>query len=115
MSAIPETVRAALESLRELGGDDLVKQMVSVFIEYSAGRVRALESAIAIGDLTATAEAAHALKGSSRQLGLTAMADACQAVEMASKKGELDASRALVPTVIETYNAAALTLRAATA
>jgi len=112
---VPESVRASLESLRGLGGDDLVRQMVSVFIEYSSGRVNALKSAVDSGDLTAAAEAAHALKGSSRQLGLNEMADACSAVEVAAKRGELDNARTIAPTVLETYQQAAQALRAAIA
>jgi HPt (histidine-containing phosphotransfer) domain-containing protein len=113
VNGIPESVRASLESLRGLGGDDLVRQMVSVFVEYSTGRVTALKAAVDSGDLTGAAEAAHALKGSSRQLGLNEMADACAAVEAAAKRGDLDTSRAAAPTVVETYHQAATALRAA--
>ena len=115
MSEVPESVRAALDGLRALGGDEILKQMAAVFIEYSAGRVRALQEAADAGDLKGCAEAAHALKGSSRQLGLNAMADACQLVENAAKKGELDATRTAAPAVQEHYTAAAVWLTTATA
>lgn len=115
MTDVPESVRAALDSLRDLGGDDLVKQMVSVFIEYSAGRVKALDAAAEAGDLHAMAEAAHALKGSSRQLGLAAMADACLTVETAAKQGNLGTARAMAPSVSHTYQIAAQVLQAAIA
>lgn len=112
---IPESVLSALQGLRELGGDDLVRQMAAVFIEYSAGRIRALQGAAESGDLQAVAEAAHALKGSSRQLGLIQMADACLAVEQASKQGKLAETQTLAAAVHETYTAAADWLKAATA
>jgi len=115
VSDIPEPVRAALDGLQSLGGADLVKQMVAVFIEYSAGRVRALQGAADEGDLHAVAEAAHALKGSSRQLGLTAMADACLAVEQSAKQGDLAQTQTLAAAVHETYTAAAEWLQSATA
>jgi HPt (histidine-containing phosphotransfer) domain-containing protein len=112
---IPEPVLTALDGLRALGGDDLVRQMVTVFVEYSAGRIRALQGAADSGDLTGVAEAAHALKGSSRQLGLNAMADACLAAEQAAKQGDLAAVQTQAAAVHETYTTAAEWLKAATA
>ena len=115
MTDIPESVRVALDGLRTLGGDDLVKQMATVFAEYSAGRVRALQGAAETGDLTGVAEAAHALKGSARQLGLTAMADACQATEEAARRGDGAGLQALAADVHGKYTAAAEWLRIAAA
>lgn len=115
LSEIPESVREALNGLRALGGDEIVKQMAEVFVEYSAGRVRALQGAAETGDVQGCAEAAHALKGSARQLGLNAMADACLAVEMAAKRGDLSATRSFAPAVQNEYTAAADWLKAATA
>ena len=115
MQEIPETVRTALDGLRTLGGDDLVRQMAVVFIEYSGERIGALQAAVESGNLTTVAEAAHSLKGSSRQLGLTEMADACLAVEQAAKQGDLTAAQTLAAAVHETYTAAAEWLKTATA
>jgi HPt (histidine-containing phosphotransfer) domain-containing protein len=112
---IPESVRTALDGLRALGGDGLVRQMATVFIEHSAGRVSALQAALAADDVTAAAEAAHTLKGSSRQLGLLALADACLLVEQASKQGDAATARSHMAAVHTTYTAATELLRAATA
>ena len=111
MSDIPDSVRTALDGLRTLGGDGLVQQMASVFIEHSAGRIAALDAAIHLGDMPGAAAVAHTLKGSSRQLGLTAMADACLAVELASKQGDSATTQTLVAAVHETYAAATQWLR----
>jgi HPt (histidine-containing phosphotransfer) domain-containing protein len=115
VSEIPDSVRAALDGLRALGGDALVRQMASVFVEHSAGRVSALQGALDTGDAQTAAEAAHTLKGSSRQLGLAALADACLAVEQAAKQGDIASAKTLVAAVHETYTAATVTLRDATA
>ncbi len=115
MSDIPDTVHTALAGLRALGGDALAKQMAAVFIEYSAGRVDALQGALDAGNLPDAAGAAHTLKGSARQLGLTAMAEACFAVEQASKQGDAAAARTLAAAVHETYTTAVNWLRSATA
>lgn len=112
---IPESVRSALDGLRALGGDGLVRQMATVFVEHSAGRLSALEAALNASDVVGAAEAAHTLKGSSRQLGLTELADACLAVEQASKQGDAAAARMQLAAVHESYTAAKDILRAATA
>ncbi len=114
MSDIPDSTRTALDGLRVLGGDGLVRQMVAVFVEHSAGRIAALQSALDGGDLPGAAAAAHTVKGSSRQLGLTALADACLALEQACKGGDNAAAKTLAAAVHESYAAAAELLREAT-
>ena len=115
MSDTPDSVRTALAGLRALGGDGLVKQMAAVFIEHSAGRIGAMQTAIDAGDLPNAVIAAHTLKGSARQLGLTAMAEACLEVERACKAGDSATANTRAAAVHETYTAAAEWLRAETA
>lgn len=115
VTGIPDSTRTALDGLRTLGGDGLVRQMVSIFIEHSAGRIDALRSALDAGDLHGAAGAAHTLKGSSRQLGLSEMADACLALEQACKGGDAASAQTLAAAVHDSYTAAAEQLRAATA
>ena len=88
MSEIPAEVRTALDGLRALGGEGLLKQMAAVFVQHSGDRVQALETAATSGDVVAAAAAAHALKGSARQLGMIVMGDACVAAEQAAKAGD---------------------------
>ncbi|MHB8838950.1 MAG: Hpt domain-containing protein [Gemmatimonadaceae bacterium] len=115
MPEIPDSLKVALDGLRALGGDGLVRQMAGVFIEHSAGRVTALQDALDADDAPGAAAVAHTLKGSSRQLGLSELADACLDVEQACKRGDVAAARTLAAAVHETYTAAAALLRAATA
>lgn len=115
MTGIPDSTRTALDSLRALGGDGLVQQMVAIFIDHSAGRIDVLKSALDADDLPGAAGAAHTLKGSSRQLGLLEMADACQALEEACKGGNASAAHALAAAVHASYTTATELLREATA
>lgn len=115
MSEIPAEVQAALGGLRSLGGDALLKQMVTVFVDYSRDRIQALESATAAGDFAGAASAAHTLKGSARQLGLFAMGDACVAVEQASKQGDAAATQLHTAAVRTQYTTAVEWLTSATA
>lgn len=107
LSEMPDSVRVALEGLRSLGGDDLVRQMIAVFLEYSAGRVVVLKAAAGADDPHGASEAAHALKGSARQLGLDALADACLAVEIAGRNGNAAATKTLTAAVQDCYTTAA--------
>jgi len=115
VSELPKDVHDALEGLRSLGGDALLKQMVIVFVDYSRDRVQALEAASAAGDLLAAAAAAHTLKGSARQLGLLAMGEACVAVEQASKAGDAAAAQLHTAAVHTEYTTAVEWLTSATA
>ena len=115
MSEVPTAVLDALQGLRSLGGDTLLKQMVAVFVEHSRDRMQALETAVAAGDLASAASAAHTLKGSARQLGLIAMGDACSAVEQASKQGDAAAAQLHTAAVHTQYTTAVEWLTSATA
>ncbi len=107
MSELPAEARTALEGLRALGGDGLLKQMVGVFVEHSRGRVEALDAAAAGGDFVAAAAAAHTLKGSARQLALGVLADACLATEQTAKTGNLAGTQANAAAVHAAYTTAA--------
>jgi HPt (histidine-containing phosphotransfer) domain-containing protein len=47
-------------------------------------------------DLSALACPAHALKGASRTIGARQLADACEALELAARRADLEAARAAV-------------------
>ena len=115
MSQIPDDVRVALDGLRALGGDALLKQMVVVFVQHSRDRMDALQAAAASGDLVVAAAAAHTLKGSARQLGLVDMGNACAAVEEASKHGDAATTRSETAVVHTQYTTAVAWLTSATA
>lgn len=115
MNQIPDDVRVALEGLRALGGDALLKQMVVVFVQHSRDRMDSLQGSAAAGDLVGAAAAAHTLKGSARQLGLIAMGNACAAVEEACKRGDVPAAQTQTAAVHVQYTTAVEWLTSATA
>jgi len=115
VSHIPDEVRVALDGLRALGGDALLKQMIVVFVDHSRDRMEALQGAAAAGNLAGASAAAHTLKGSARQLGLVAMGNACVAVEDAAKQGDVAATQTQTAAVYAMYTTAVEWLTAATA
>ncbi len=78
---------ARLAELRELGdGDDvLLVELVEVFLRDAPERIAALREAFAQHDDHALRMISHALKGSSRNIGATRLADACQTLELTAK------------------------------
>ncbi|MDP9486934.1 MAG: response regulator, partial [Actinomycetota bacterium] len=81
-----------IEGLRELGGDELFGELAGLFLEDAPPRLEALREAIGSGDASSVGQAAHALKGSSGNMGATRMASICAELEEAG--GSRDLTRA---------------------
>jgi len=61
--------------------EDLITEVLSLFMSDSASRLLALKSAVLRGDTDAIRSGAHALKGSAGQVGAAGMAEACRLME----------------------------------
>ncbi len=71
----------------ELGIDRaVILELFKGYLTEAEGLLAKLEAAVASGDYTALASAAHTLKGSSGNLRLTQIQEAARAVEMAGKE-----------------------------
>jgi HPt (histidine-containing phosphotransfer) domain-containing protein len=79
----PAEARAALDLIREIGGDELVVALLKTFISFAGEQLVGAATAAAAGDAAGIARVAHTLKASSRQLGAVAMAEVCEAAERA--------------------------------
>ncbi len=72
------------EELRQLAGsgeEELVQEVLAVFQSDTADRLAKLQGALAGNDRTQVKSEAHAIKGSSGQVGAAAMAAICQSIE----------------------------------
>ncbi|MBX2989637.1 MAG: response regulator [Bacteroidetes bacterium] len=80
--------RSRLEELYELsdGADALLVELLEVFRVDGPVRLEELRAAISAHDMVAARMAAHALKGSSRNLGATQLAEYCHQLESASQQ-----------------------------
>ncbi len=85
-----------LAGLRTLGGNMLVRELVSLFLHHSAEKLDAAGAALEIGDLKAVAFATHTLKSSCGQLGVGPVQTWCQDAERAANAGDAAAARAAV-------------------
>jgi HPt (histidine-containing phosphotransfer) domain-containing protein len=88
----------ALDELRASVGDDpeFFAEIVGDFLTEAPDQLDTLRAALASGDATGAARAAHTLKGTSRTFGARDLATLCQQVEAAAGTGDLDAGVARI-------------------
>jgi PAS domain S-box-containing protein len=85
---------SVLADLRELEGDgepDLLFELAEMFASDSTLRIEAMKRAIAKGEPATVKQMAHALKGSSSNMGARRMASLCERLQIASASQDLAA------------------------
>src|SRR5512147_3251918 len=81
MEVIDTDTLAALRSLQEEGEEDLLAELIDLFLQDAPARITAIREAVTAGDWVALAEHAHSLKGSCASLGVVHMAGLCARLE----------------------------------
>lgn len=109
MSAIDMDV---IEALRELGDDELLKELVDLFVTDTPPRLSELDTAFNAGDADTVASVAHSLKSSSANLGALRLSDLCRELEAAGRAAALDAAENLVVLSQEEYERVSQALKA---
>ncbi len=89
---------ALLDELRELLGDGF-GPLLEIYVRDSASRLADLETAMAAQDSDAVRRLAHALKGSSANVGALRLTLRCKQLEDAGEAGELDRCQGLLSQV----------------
>jgi two-component system cell cycle response regulator DivK len=105
---------AALARLRRLGGQRLVHDLAAIYLDEMPRRMATARDALQRRDRAALADASHAMKSSSAQLGATELGAACEAVEDAADRGDLEAAGRCFAAVEVQYAAFASRLSAQT-
>ena len=85
---------ACIDRLRQLEaatGQAIVAEVVGHFLQSAPGQLEAIRAALASGDAGALGFAAHALKGSSAQLGARRLAALAEELEALARDGTLPA------------------------
>jgi len=85
----PETDPEALERLRRFGGNKLLGDMITLFLEAMPQRLSAARRGITSGDAHVVEHELHALKSSAAQLGALRMHRLSQEGEQLAKVGTL--------------------------
>jgi HPt (histidine-containing phosphotransfer) domain-containing protein len=86
-----------LEKWRELGGDELVSELLDVFLFDAERRAEHLRRAAAEGDASAWLLSARMLKGSGANLGGNPLTSICERMEAFLKAGRVEDAKALMP------------------
>ena len=94
-SSVDLSVLDNLVSMAE-DGDDFVARLIGTFIFDTASRLVTLHVALEAGDLPLIERTGHALKGSSGNMGATAMAALGAALQGAGQKQDVVGARALI-------------------
>ena len=89
---------AALEQLREeLGGNpQILNELLETFLGETLDHLRQARQALAGSDPEAVRRAAHAIKGSCREVGANPLAELSQQLENPARDGHLDPDEALL-------------------
>jgi HPt (histidine-containing phosphotransfer) domain-containing protein len=96
MDVLDMNALEALRSLQEDGEEDLLAELIDLFLEDAPTRITSLREAITREDWSAMGSWAHSLKGSCGSLGATHMADLCAKLEAMGRTGSgprVDAER----------------------
>jgi len=93
----------ALERLGEQTGCDVLGQVIQSFLERGVRDLETLRRALAQGDATALAAAAHSLAGSSGILGATGLSKGCVELEELARRGDLAACETRLDAVEQAY------------
>jgi two-component system, sensor histidine kinase and response regulator len=91
---------AELLRLQTPARPNFVRDLVARFVADSGALVASLEAAVQAADAERLRDAAHALKGSSRNLGAKALSLVCESLEKRAGEGKLEGSTELVSKVV---------------
>jgi CheY-like chemotaxis protein/HPt (histidine-containing phosphotransfer) domain-containing protein len=94
---------AALDNLRELGGDDFVAEVIDTFLADAPALLQTMRRSLDEGNAEELRRAAHTLKSNGATLGAGDFADLCRELEERAKSGELDRAPELVARVEQEY------------
>ncbi|CAA9490871.1 MAG: diguanylate cyclase/phosphodiesterase (GGDEF & EAL domains) with PAS/PAC sensor(s) [uncultured Rubrobacteraceae bacterium] len=103
-----------IEGLRGLGGPELLAELVELYLEQAPAQLEALREAIEAGDAASVKGTAHALKGSSGNMGALRMATICAELEETGSAEKLEYATALTKRLEAEYGRVRSALEAET-
>ena len=92
---------SVLDEMREMVGpdDDFVDRIISLFGEHAREALWRLQQACDGTDIEELADAAHAFKSLSRNVGAVRVGNLCCTMEQYARSGDGDAARCILPRV----------------
>jgi PAS domain S-box-containing protein len=98
---------SALESLRELGGDEFLSEVVVTFLADAPPLMASLRVALERGEAGEVRRAAHTLKSNGQTFGAGSFAELCRELEERARSGELAGAGELADRIDREYVALA--------
>jgi HPt (histidine-containing phosphotransfer) domain-containing protein len=98
---------AALEGLREIGGDEFVADLIETFLADAPALLAALRGT----DADEVRRAAHTLKSNAATFGATGLSELCRELELLAKAGDLSGASGLAARIEAEYALVAEELR----
>jgi HPt (histidine-containing phosphotransfer) domain-containing protein len=97
-----------LAELRALSGpdDDLLAEVVAVFLADAPEQMRAMRAALEGRDAALAHRAAHTLKGSANAVGARALGGVAAAIESAARAGDIDRAVEAAQGIDDAFDAA---------
>jgi PAS domain S-box-containing protein len=93
----------ALGSLRELGGDAFLGEVIDAFLADAPQLIATLRRSLDEESTEELRRAAHTLKSNGATLGAAEFAELCRTLEQRAKEGELDGASELVDRIEQEY------------
>lgn len=109
MNDVPVLDGTAVDRLRRIGGADLVRRMIELYLASAPERVDALTQAAAADDVPRVERAAHMMKSSAGNLGAVRLQRTAEALEVVAAEGRIDAG--LVERLVSDVDASTAALR----
>jgi PAS domain S-box-containing protein len=103
---------SAVESLRELGGEEFLAEVIDAFLGDAPALVSTLRTTYEEGDTKGLRRAAHTLKSNGQTFGAGRFSELCRELELRAKSEELDGTAELVDRIEREYPALEKTLAA---
>ena len=95
VQAQPSTTLDYQAALDQVDGDEeLLHDMIAVFLEYWPQTQQALQTAVRLQDAHGLTQAAHSLKGAVSSLGAVAVRETAHTLEVLGRSGDLSAAPA---------------------
>ncbi len=107
--------RSILDQLRQIqaeGEVNFVQEMTELYLSEASPLLGAIRHAVASRDAGSLRQAAHTLKGNSKNMGVRQVANLCEALEAKGRHGSLDGAEMLLASLEREFERAAQALQA---
>ena len=96
---------SAIESLKGLGGEEFLAEVIDTFLSDAPALVVTLRTTHEQGDTEGLRRAAHTLKSNGQTFGAGGFSELCRELELRARRDELDGTADLVDRIERAYPA----------